>query len=186
MKIKIIKADITTLKVDVIVNAAKRSLLGGGGVDGAIHRAAGPTLLEYIKRMYPEGCGTGCVKVTPSFNIMTCSKIFHTVGPVWDSTACDHIEDELYSCYAGCLRELDESSYLSIAFPSISTGVYAFPIGYAAQIAINAILDQSQDFDPKHDYEVTICCFSDEDKAVYQAMYKWILADRSKTPRARV
>lgn len=186
MKIKIIKADITKLKVDVIVNAAKNSLLGGGGVDGAIHRAAGPQLLEYIKRMYPEGCCTGHVKVTPAFNIMTCSQIFHTVGPVWDSKDCHSVVYQLYKCYAACLRELDESSYLSIAFPSISTGVYAFPIGYAAQIAINAILDQSGNFDPKHDYEVTICCFSDEDKAVYQAMYKWILADRAKTPRARV
>jgi O-acetyl-ADP-ribose deacetylase (regulator of RNase III) len=186
MKIKIIKADITTLKVDVIVNAAKRSLLGGGGVDGAIHRAAGPQLLDYIKQAYPKGCETGCVKATPSFGIKTCEKIYHTVGPVWDSKDCRIVEEQLYNCYAGCLALLEESIHLKIAFPSISTGVYKFPIGYAAQIAINAILDQSENFDPKHDYEVTICCFSDEDKAVYQAMYKWILADRAKTPRARV
>jgi len=134
-KIEISKGDITKLKVDAIVNAANTSLLGGGGVDGAIHRAAGPELLEFNKEL--GGCETGKAKLSPGFNLPA-KFIIHTVGPVWNGGKYN--EDELLSnCYRNSLKLAVENDVKTIAFPAISTGVYHFPLERAAKIAINEV-----------------------------------------------
>ena len=134
-RIELIQADITTLKVDAIVNAANNSLLGGGGVDGAIHRAAGPELLEYNRRL--GGCETGQAKRTPGFNLPA-HYIIHTVGPVYhDGT---HGEAGLLAnCYQNSLRLAVENNIKTIAFPAISTGIYGYPLEEATRIAVNAV-----------------------------------------------
>jgi len=134
-KIEISKGDITKLKVDAIVNAANTSLLGGGGVDGAIHRVAGPELLEFNKEL--GGCETGKAKLSPGFNLPA-KFIIHTVGPVWNGGKNN--EDELLSnCYRNSLKLAVENDVKTIAFPAISTGVYHFPLERAAKIAINEV-----------------------------------------------
>jgi O-acetyl-ADP-ribose deacetylase (regulator of RNase III) len=135
-RIEVIQADITTLPVDAIVNAANSSLLGGGGVDGAIHRAAGPRLLEATRQI--GGCSTGEARITPGFNLPA-KWVIHAVGPVWQGGHAG--EDELLAgCYRESLKLASSVGARSIAFPAISTGAYGFPMERAARIAIDEIM----------------------------------------------
>ncbi|TVP42906.1 MAG: O-acetyl-ADP-ribose deacetylase [Halomonas sp.] len=163
MPITAIQADITSLNVDAIVNAANTSLLGGGGVDGAIHRAAGPELLAACKQL--NGCTTGDAKLTEGFKLPA-SYVIHTVGPVWQGG--DQGEAALLaSCYWRSLTLAASVSARSVAFPSISTGVYGYPIHQAAEIAVTTVNATLEDDSAVE--SVTFCCFSAADLAVYQA-----------------
>lgn len=163
MGIRVILGDITTLHVDAIVNAANKSLLGGGGVDGAIHRAAGPELLAECRTLH--GCETGQSKITDAYNLPS-KKIIHTVGPVWLSGKF-HEAEKLASCYQTSIALAKEYGINSIAFPCISTGVYRFPKVEAAKIAVNTIKDEiSKGFCG----EITICCFDAESKSIYDSL----------------
>ncbi len=136
-KISVVQGDITRMQVDAIVNAANNSLLGGGGVDGAIHAAAGPQLLEETRRL--GGCPTGEARITKGYNLPA-KWVIHTVGPVW--MGGDYGEDELLaSAYRNSLKLADERGVQTIAFPSISTGAYGFPVERAAPIALREIRD---------------------------------------------
>ncbi|MDH7603940.1 MAG: O-acetyl-ADP-ribose deacetylase [Melioribacter sp.] len=160
-RIEIIKGDITKLKVDAIVNAANNSLLGGGGVDGAIHRAAGPMLLEECKKL--GGCPTGEAKITKGYNLPA-KFVIHTVGPIWKGG--NYNEDELLSnCYKNSLKLALENGIKTIAFPSISTGAYRFPVEQASKIAFNTVMEFLQQHDKIE--KVIFCCFDDNTYALY-------------------
>ncbi len=165
-KIEIHKGDITKLEVDAIVNAANTSLLGGGGVDGAIHRAAGPELLEECKTL--NSCPTGEAKITKGYNLPA-KFIIHTVGPVWNGGK--HNEDELLAnCYRSSLKLAVENGIKTIAFPAISTGVYRFPLDRAANIAINEVNDfLGKD---KSIEKVIFVCFDDKTFESYKKKLK--------------
>ena len=162
LQVEVILADITTLEVDAIVNAANTSLLGGGGVDGAIHRAAGPGLLQECRTL--GGARTGEAKITGGYN-MPAKHVIHTPGPVWHGGGSREAE-LLAACWRNCLHLAAENHCHSIAFHSISTGVYRFPIAQAATIAMAEIKDFSSF--PSTLKSVTICCFSRKDQQVYQ------------------
>ena len=155
--LEIVVSDITTLDVDAIVNAANRSLLGGGGVDGAIHRAAGPELLAECKTL--GGCGTGSAKITRGYRLKA-RHVIHAVGPVWGGGAKNEPE-LLASCYRVALAFAAENGLRSIAFPAISTGVYRFPADLAARIAVGTVASELA-FKPRGIERAIFCCFSQE------------------------
>jgi len=160
--IEIFKGDITKLKVDAIVNAANSSLLGGGGVDGAIHRTAGPKLLEECRKL--NGCKTGEAKITKGYNLPA-NFVIHTVGPVWNGG--NYNEDKLLTnCYLNSLKLAVENKIKSIAFPAISTGVYGFPLERAAQIAIKTVKKFIQS--DKSIQKIIFVCFDDRAYQTYK------------------
>ncbi|MBV7261758.1 O-acetyl-ADP-ribose deacetylase [Photobacterium sp. WH24] len=160
------QGDITTLNVDAIVNAASNSLLGGGGVDGAIHKAAGPQLLEECRRL--QGCPTGEAKITPGYRLPA-RWVIHTVGPVWQDGARNEAE-LLASCYRHCLALADEVGARTMAFPCISTGIYGFPTQQAAGIAVQTVR-QSLEGQSTPD-KVYFVCFSQEDADIYHSLLR--------------
>ncbi len=167
MPLKVINADITRLRMDAIVNAANPGLLGGGGVDGAIHRAAGPALLQACRAL-PESsagvrCPTGEARLTPGF-LLPARYVIHTVGPVWHG---GHHDEALLleRCYRNALQLLRGERLHTIAFPAISCGVYGYPAAQAASVAVGALRDELASDDT---IDATLCCFSDGMRTIFQ------------------
>ncbi|MGV3743260.1 MAG: O-acetyl-ADP-ribose deacetylase [Burkholderiaceae bacterium] len=161
-KIEVVEADITTLKVDAIVNAANSTLLGGGGVDGAIHRAAGEELYRECMRL--NGCETGNAKITKGYRLPA-RHVIHAVGPVWHGGNAQEAE-LLASCYRNAMQLACEYRLRSLAFPSISTGIYRFPVDKACVIAFDTVLKELEQM--THFEQVIFCTFSAEDFSIYQ------------------
>jgi len=161
-KIELALGDITKLKVGAIVNAANTTLLGGGGVDGAIHRAAGPKLLEECRRV--GGCPTGEARMTKAY-CLPAKHVIHTVGPVWRGGKTNE-EELLRNCYGNSMKLADENGIKTIAFPSISTGAYGFPIERAAPIAIQAVRENLEKMNRIQ--KVFFVCFQQSDYDVYE------------------
>ena len=159
--IEVVCADITTLEVDAIVNAANTTLLGGGGVDGAIHAAAGPVLQDYCRTL--GGCRSGEAKLSPGFDLPA-RRIIHTVGPVWKGG--NHYEQSLLkACYQNSFEVALQNGVRTIAFPAISTGVYGYPKQQATGIAVSVMLEYEDRFE-----RIIACCFSDRDAALYRSV----------------
>jgi len=156
--IEVICADITTLEVDAIVNAANSTLLGGGGVDGAIHAAAGPVLQDYCRTL--GGCRCGEAKLTPGFDLPA-RRIIHTVGPVWKGGG-QYERSLLGACYKNSFEVALENGVRTIAFPAISTGAYGYPKQQATEIAVGVMREYEGRFE-----RIIACCFSDRDAALY-------------------
>jgi len=171
--IEIITADITTLDVDAIVNAANSSLLGGGGVDGAIHRAAGPLLQQFCRTL--KGCRTGEAKISPGFKLLA-RRVIHTVGPVWKGG--DNYEAALLqACYRNSCEIALENGVRSIAFPAISTGVFGFPKRQATEIALAAMLEYADRFE-----RIIACCYSEADAELYRQVLEDLQAQGRHQP----
>ena len=164
MDIKIIQTDITLLPVDAIVNAANNSLLGGGGVDGAIHKAAGDMLLKECRSL--NGCKTGHAKITNGYNLAA-NYIIHTVGPVWEG-GLKNEKSLLASCYKECLQIAKDKEFKTIAFPAISCGVYGFPIQKASDIAVCEVLNIAQDTSLE---QIIFACFNNDVQEALTASY---------------
>ena len=162
-QIQVVQGDITKLDCDCIVNAANRSLLGGGGVDGAIHRAAGPELLAECRTLH--GCRTGEAKITKGYRLKA-KYIIHTVGPIYSGTAEDAAQ--LADCYRNSLNLAKEHDVHSIAFPAISTGVYGYPLEDATEIAAKTVAQWLEDH-ADYAMQVIFCCFDARTERVYQA-----------------
>ena len=163
-QIQVVQGDITKLDCDGIVNAANRSLLGGGGVDGAIHRAAGPELLAECRTLH--GCRTGEAKITKGYRLKA-KYIIHTVGPIYSGTAEDAAQ--LADCYRNSLNLAKEHGVHSIAFPAISTGVYGYPLEDATEIAVKTVAQWLEDDHADYAMQVIFCCFDARTERVYQA-----------------
>ncbi len=163
-KITIVQGDITNLNVDTIVNAANTSLLGGGGVDGAIHKAAGPELLAECKTI--DGCPIGEARLTKGYNL-SAKFVIHTVGPIWHGGK-NKEEELLRNCYWNSLILASENNISTIAFPNISTGVYHFPKELAAEIAIRIVWEFLENNDKI--VKVIFCCFDEENYSIYQSL----------------
>jgi len=163
MPLQMIRNDITKMSVDAIVNAANTSLLGGGGVDGAIHRAAGPELLAECRTLH--GCRTGEAKITKGYRLRA-KYIIHTVGPIYSGTAEDAAQ--LADCYCNSLDLAKEHDVHSIAFPAISTGVYGYPLEDATEIAVKTVAQWLEDH-ADYAMQVIFCCFDARTERVYQA-----------------
>lgn len=166
--IRIVQGDITKLAVDAIVNAANEGMLGGGGVDGAIHRAAGRELFEACLRA-PEArpgvrCPTGEARITPGFRLPA-KWVIHTAGPVWRGGGRGEA-DKLAACYRNTLALAEENGCRSVAFPCISTGVYGYPVEEAAEVAVREV----RAFLRRAEMEVVFCCFSERDRRVYERL----------------
>jgi O-acetyl-ADP-ribose deacetylase (regulator of RNase III) len=168
-RISVVEGDITQQSVDAIVNAANNSLLGGGGVDGAIHRAAGPDLLAECRTLH--GCETGEAKITKGYRLPA-NHVIHTVGPIWSFVARDHTKDDelLANCYRNSLQLAAQHGIRTIAFPAISTGVYSFPLERATRIAVNEVkkfLEQDNTIE-----QVMFVCFDHKTYQTYMDTIK--------------
>jgi O-acetyl-ADP-ribose deacetylase (regulator of RNase III) len=163
--VRVVRGDITQLEVDAIVNAANSTLAGGGGVDGAIHRAGGPEIMIETKRRFPSGCQTGSA-VTTGAGRLQARYVIHAVGPRWRG-GHDREEEKLASAWRNALREAVAHECLSVAIPSISTGIYGFPIQRAARLAVTEVRRALEELPQGRSLDVTICAFSDGDREVY-------------------
>ena len=175
-RLEIIEADITTLDVDAIVNAANRTLLGGGGVDGAIHRAAGPELLAECRTL--GGCETGEAKLTRGYRLKA-RAVIHTVGPIWQGGAAGEAS-LLANAYANSLKLARAHGLTSLAFPAISTGAYGFPADLAADIALTTVLEAVKD--DRHFTRVIFCCFGATSRAQHERARDKLLPTRGGAP----
>ena len=173
--LKALQTDITTLTIDVIINAANTRLRGGGGVDGAIHRKAGPGLLKELTKLYPNGCSTADAKISNSHNMRNIKKIIHTVGPVVHREDFDEnglvkndTKDILAKCYTNCLDLCVNEGLKSVAFPCISTGVYGYPQDQACDLVVETVRNWvgNVENEGKID-EIIFCCFLDDDMELY-------------------
>ena len=179
--VRVVRADITGLDVDAVVNAANAQLAGGGGVDGAIHRAGGRAIKDETRQRFPGGCKTGSA-VTTGAGRMRARWIIHAVGPVWRGGARD--EDELLaSAWRTSLREAVGHRARSVAFPSISTGVYGFPVDRAARVASHEVREFLAALVPPARLEVVICTFSQKDERVYREAFAWADPLDSEPPK---